>query len=263
MTPGLEFDGAVTELRPGETIIGSARDAGMRLQNQDLAPHHVAVVVEGEGVVRVRPQSSRHLVSVNGNPISDATRLGDGDVIGAGEARLRFLGDGRSPAAGRPLPDESAWLTTIDGTVAYTIARRTLHIGRDAASSIQLRDPDVSRYHADIRAEAGLHVLHSMGALGTSVNGDDVDQSRILREGDRIGIGEDAFIYTRIPPSQGTRISSGGEEYDVEVSQQLTGSQRKLMDSPGKALNDPRILRVVAIIVAVMAVVLVVLLFVV
>lgn len=260
MTPSLEFDGAVTELRQGETIVGSGKDAGMRLQNQDLAPHHVAIVVERDGAV-ARPKSPRHLVSVNGRPIDRDTRLADGDVIAAGEARLRFLSESRSPSVGRPLPDESAWLRSIDGTVAYTLARRTLHIGRDAGSNIQLRDPDVSRQHADIRGEAGLHVLHSMGAIGTSVNGDQVEQARILHEGDRVEIGEDAFIYTRTRPEKGTRITSGGEEYDLEVSQQLTGRQRKLMDSPGKALNNPRILRVVAVIVAVMAVVLLVLLF--
>jgi pSer/pThr/pTyr-binding forkhead associated (FHA) protein len=260
MTPSIEFDGAVTELAQGETIIGSAKNAAMQLQNQDLAPHHFAIIVGGERA-SARPMAVRHLVSVNGRQIERDTPLSDGDVIAAGEARLRFLSDSRSAAVGRPFPDESAWLRSIDGTVAYTLARRTLHIGRDAGSNIQLRDPDVSRHHADIRGEAGLHVLHSMGALGTTVNGDEVDRARILHEGDRIEIGEDAFIYTRTRPEKGTRITSGGEEYDLEVSRQLTGRQRKLMDSPGKALNNPRILRVVAIIVAAMAVVLVVLLF--
>jgi pSer/pThr/pTyr-binding forkhead associated (FHA) protein len=262
MNPALAFEGSVTELRQGEMIVGSARDAGLRLQNQDLAPHHFAVVVEGNRAV-VRPHSARHLVSVNGRAIADASPLSDGDVIAAGEARLRFLKDSRSPAAGRSLPDESAWLRSLDGSVAYTLARRTLQIGRDAGSNIQLKDPDVSRHHADIRGEAGLHVLHSMGALGTKVNGDSVEHGRILLEGDRIDIGEAAFIYTRTPPEPGTRITSGGDEYDLEVSQQLTGRQRKLMDSPGKALNSPKVLRVAAVIVAVMAVMLVVLLFVV
>lgn len=100
-----------------------------------------------------------------------------------------------------------------------------------------------------------------MGALGTSVNGDSVDRGRVLHEGDRIDIGDDTFIYTRTPPDAGTRITSGGEEYDLEVSQQLTGRRRKIMDSPGAALNNPKVLRVAAIIVVVMAVVLVVLLF--
>lgn len=260
MNPGVEFDGAVTELQKGETIVGSAKDAGMRLQNQDLAPHHIAFVVEKERVV-VRPVSQRHIVSLNGRAITSATPISDGDVIGAGEARLRFMTDGRSRSSGRTLPDESAWLRSLDGLVAYTLARRTLHIGRDAGSNIQLRDPDVSRHHADVRGEAGLHVIHSMGALGTRVNGDPVEQGRILLEGDRIEIGEDAFVYTRTRPDSGTRITSGGEEYDLEVSQQLTGRQRKIMDSPGAALNNPKVLRVAAIVVGLMAVILVVLLF--
>ena len=261
MNPALEIDGVVNPLKPGETMVGSARDAAIRLQNQDLAPHHLTLVVQGDAVI-ARPESPRHLVSVNGRAISKETRLADGDVIAAGDVRLRFLAEQRSPHAGKPLPDESAWLRTLDGTVAYTLARRTLQIGRDAGSNIQLRDPDVSRHHADIRADGGLHVLHSMGAIGTSVNGETVERGRILLEGDRIEIGEDAFIYTRTRPDSGTRITSGGDEYDLEVSQQLTGSQRKLMDSPGKALNNPKVLRVAAIVVGLMALVLVVLLFV-
>ena len=260
MTPVVEFEGAVSDLPPGETIVGSAKDARLRLQNRDLAPHHVALVVNGD-TATARPVSPRHIVSLNGRAIMSATPLSDGDVIGAGDARLRFLSDSRSRGAGKPMPDESAWLQSLDGSVAYTLARRTLHIGRDAGSNIQLKDPNVSRQHADVRGEAGLHVLYSMGALGTSVNGEPVEQGRILQEGDRIEIGDDAFIYTRRKPDPGTRVTAGGEEYDLEVSQQLTGRQRKLMDSPGKALNNPKVLRIAAIIVGVMALVLLVLLF--
>jgi len=84
---------------------------------------------------------------------------------------------------------------------AYPLTDAGFTIGRDASSTIVLREPSVSRSHAEIRAEAGEYVLHTSGATGTRLNGEHVSTPRQLREGDRIDIGtaELTFRRSRLP----------------------------------------------------------------
>ena len=257
----LDSDGSVTELKTGELKVGSGKEASLRLQQMDLAPHHLTLMTAEDGATVVRPYGAHLIVTVNGRRITEPTRLSDGDLIGAGAARLRY--QSTPAAATAPRQNESAWLLSESDNCAYSIARRAITIGRDAASTIQIRDPDISRQHADIVGEAGLHLLHSLRPTGTKVNGQVVTSSRILEEGDVIEIGEARLRYTRVPPSEGMRISSGGEEYDLEVSSEPTGRQLRITQKPGKALNSPKVLRVVAIVVALMALAVIVLLFIV
>src|SRR6476659_7113977 len=84
---------------------------------------------------------------------------------------------------------------------AYPLTDAGFTIGRDASSTIVLREPSVSRSHAEIRAEAGEYVLHTSGATGTRLNGEHISTPRQLREGDRIDIGtaELTFRRSRLP----------------------------------------------------------------
>ena len=256
--PFLEHNGVMTELKTGEMVVGSGKEAAMRLQQLDLAPRHLTLVTGDDGTTLVRPFGAQLLVTINGRPVTQPTRLTSGDLIGAGGARLRFLNS--ADAADRADVNESAWLINEDERIAYALARKAITIGRDAASTIQLRDQDASRQHADISSEAGLHILHTLGKAGTKVNGETASSSHILQEGDRIDVGELSLRYTRTPPASGMRVSHGGEAYDLDISAMPTGRQRKLTEAPGKALNSPKILRVVAVVVALMAIAVVVLL---
>jgi pSer/pThr/pTyr-binding forkhead associated (FHA) protein len=70
-------------------------------------------------------------------------------------------------------------------------------IGRDASSDIVIREPAVSRSHAEVRAEAGEYVVHTTGATGTLVNGASVNTPRQLKDGDRLTIGSAELTFTR------------------------------------------------------------------
>jgi hypothetical protein len=62
-------------------------------------------------------------------------------------------------------------------------------IGRLSDCTVPIPDPQVSRRHAEVRAEAEGYVLHDLGSLnGTTVNGQPVSQ-RLLEDGDVIGVG--------------------------------------------------------------------------
>jgi pSer/pThr/pTyr-binding forkhead associated (FHA) protein len=84
---------------------------------------------------------------------------------------------------------------------AYPLSDAGFTIGRDANSTIVLREPSVSRFHAEVRAEGGEYVLHASGATGTLLNGEPISTPRQLREGDQIEIGtaELTFRRSRLP----------------------------------------------------------------
>jgi hypothetical protein len=68
-------------------------------------------------------------------------------------------------------------------------------IGRLADCTVAISDPQVSRRHAEIRADVEGFVLHDLGSLnGTSVNGEPVTE-RLLADGDVIGVGPAAIRF--------------------------------------------------------------------
>ncbi len=66
----------------------------------------------------------------------------------------------------------------------------TMSIGREHDNNIELKDPDVGRYHARILYENGRFLLEDLeSSNGTWVNGEKIT-STTLRNGDRVKIGE-------------------------------------------------------------------------
>lgn len=80
---------------------------------------------------------------------------------------------------------------------AYPLSDAGFTIGRDASCNIVLREPAVSRYHAEVRAEVGEYVLHTSGGTGTRLNGDQVNTPRQLKEGDSVEIGSAHLTFRR------------------------------------------------------------------
>ena len=80
---------------------------------------------------------------------------------------------------------------------AYPLSENGFTIGRDAGSGIVVREPAVSRSHAEVRTEGGEYVLHASGATGTRLNGESVHAPRQLKDGDRIEIGTAELTFRR------------------------------------------------------------------
>lgn len=91
----------------------------------------------------------------------------------------------------------TAYLVYESERHAYPLTDAGFTIGRDANSTIVLREPAVSRSHAEVRAEGGEYVLHTSGATGTLLNGEHVSTPRQLKEGDRIEIGTAELTFRR------------------------------------------------------------------
>ena len=202
--PYLELNGALHELGEGETTVGSGAQATWRLPSHDLAARHFVVILDRTSGVELKPCSPQSVVVVNGEQVATGSvPLHAGDVIAAGGARFRFFDDADSlgDAATETAPEQAgaaaAHLIDEGERGAYPLTHRTTTIGRDVSSVVRLKDPRVSRFHADIRMEAGSWVLYPMGASGTVVNGQRISTPHVLREGDRLTIGGASFRFTR------------------------------------------------------------------
>lgn len=178
-------------------IVGSGSQADWRIQKRDLAARHFRLESEG-GVTRAAPVTTQNVVVLNGKQLpTDGADLGPGDVLAAGSARFVFLSardDERPAQAGEPA---QALLIDPAAKKAYTLRKRVVQIGREIGCSIVLKDPTVSRFHADVRAEGGEYVLYSMGSAGTKINGQPVAAPRMLEEGDEVAVGATMFTFMR------------------------------------------------------------------
>jgi hypothetical protein len=68
--------------------------------------------------------------------------------------------------------------------------RDRLVLGRSADSDVVLRDPQVSRHHAELRMDHGRWVLRDLGSTaGTTRGGHRLERPVVLRHGDVIGLG--------------------------------------------------------------------------
>jgi pSer/pThr/pTyr-binding forkhead associated (FHA) protein len=202
--PYLALDDDVRELTP-ETTVGSGAQATWRIANKDLAGRHFTIRFR-DGSATVIPASPQNVVVVNGRQVPPSgAPIQVGDLITAGNARFALLAERDAERPTTPAQPNEAYLVDPSTRQAYHLRKRTVTIGRDAASSVVLRDPSVSRHHADIRAEADGFVLYSSGATGTSLNGTDIKTPRLLADGDQIQLGGTALAFATTLPS-GLRV---------------------------------------------------------
>ena len=95
---------------------------------------------------------------------------------------------------------QSAWLVDERWAKAYPLSE-VCTIGRGEHNTVILRDPAVSRLHAEIRKDAGSYVLHAQGASGTRVNGLGIGDTCQLHDGDVIEIAFSMLRFTTRPPT--------------------------------------------------------------
>jgi hypothetical protein len=119
----------------------------------------------------------------------------------------------------------SAWLIDERWAKAYPLGK-DLTIGRGSENTIILRDPAVSRLHADVKNEGGNFVLHDHGSSGTKVNGVRVGAECELHEDDVIEIAFSKLRFTRKAPTTEMfviprDVPIAGDEQDVPTRMTL------------------------------------------
>ena len=239
--PVLETSGTIRELTDPETIVGSGAAATWRVGGADLSARHFTISLGKDGQTSVKSCSTQNVVLVNGRQLGvRPLPLADGDTIAAGTARFVYAKNEASLKPPAEPAESTAYLVNERERVAYPLARRSVSVGRDAASIVVVKDPQVSRFHADVRSEAGAHVLYSMGSAGTTVNGSGLSAPRVLEPGDKIGIGQSTLVFTRGPLPSGVKMAGSPAAATEEWSRRSTmntqaidtGERPKYEDSP-------------------------------
>lgn len=149
---------------------------------------------------------------------------------------------------------ESAYLVYEFERRAYPLSDTGFTIGRDAAANIVVREPSVSRSHAEVRAEGGEYVLHTSGATGTRLNGHTINTPQQLRDGDRIEIGTAELTFRR------SKLPLGVSVVDhIEPRQDDVLSRRTTITNPilgvGHDVDDQRKRWPILLLLAVLAVI--------
>ena len=77
----------------------------------------------------------------------------------------------------------------------FELARDVIVIGRDLKADVVLNDPEISRNHCRLTAQAGGYQVEDMESTnGTFVNNQKVTDPRMLQPGDLVGLGENLVL---------------------------------------------------------------------
>jgi predicted component of type VI protein secretion system len=222
--PWLWLNGLTFELSRDETIVGSGAQSTWKVPTVDLRPRHFVVELRG-GRASIRPFSTHDVVAVNGHQVaSEPVPLVNGDVIAAGSGYFAFSQGEPQPLEDvTPLMPPVAYLIDEAAKKAYALDHAQTGIGRDPSNLVVLSDVEASRFHAEVRREAGGFALHATGSAGTLLNGHQVSGPRLLETGDEIGVASHTYRFARGPLSAELSTTLEMAVLDPRVARHQTG----------------------------------------
>ena len=152
--------------------------------------------------------------------------------------------------------DDSAHLIYEFERRAYPVRNSLLTIGRDASSHILIREPAVSRNHAELRSEDGKFVLHSIGVNPTSVNGNTLSEPRALNEGDKVEVGSAILTFTtkRLPLGVSVIEPAGASKREKDINTRRNTIKHNIL-AAGLDPDSPRSVPTNVVVGAVMVIV--------
>lgn len=194
----LEYSEGLQELRSdSELVVGTGAQATWRLRRADLMPRHFIVSTSGDRTT-IRPFSGDAVVTVNGRQLLPGeSELRDGDRIGAGSGDFRFWANTPGENRTEAKPPILAHLVDVRRQAALSLNRLSTGIGRDESNSLVIEHDGAESFHAEVRREAGGHVLRIPQAAKGTLNGRPVTAPLYLAEGDEIEIADQRLRYTR------------------------------------------------------------------
>ncbi len=177
----LLFQGRRVEVGPAGVVLGRSESNDIVVAGERVSRRHARIEAGPTGVT-ITDLGSRHGTTVNGESLGAGPRLlAGGDLIGLGGEEVRFLAGEHTRMASRVTPAHEIRSVRFDGD--------RISIGRDQANDLVLSDPNVSRFHAEVRMADGEAEVVDLGSRnGTRVDGRAVDRA-VLPRGSAIGIG--------------------------------------------------------------------------
>ncbi|NSW53885.1 MAG: FHA domain-containing protein [Anaerolineae bacterium] len=239
-------------LLPGETIIGRAEDADLRLYDPQVSRRHARLTLAENGTATVMDLGSANGTQLDGEPLKprDMVPFQAGQLLMIAGCRLRI--DNRTAPLNLSAPDLPAEEPCAESTslavsrpvetglllryrkvdqpwCELPLADGRYQIGRSEEVEIQLDSHMVSRKHAEIRVETGqvwvtdLNSRNGILVAGTRL-GANVPKSVCLTE--RFSIGEFVFeLCEGLMPAQAVPSAIGLPEDQVPVEKTVIGSQ--------------------------------------
>jgi len=202
------------------------------------------VIVEGRTVAgrhaAIRERDDRHYLAdldagggtlLNGELLRGESRwLNSGDSIEIGGESLRYLAGERTRLGAGGAPVTAAPVVHL-GSGALTI-------GRDPANDVVLDDPNVSRFHAEVRPVEGGSEVRDLGSRnGTRVDREFISGRALILPGAEIGIGPfrlvfDGSRFVRRDDRGAMRLR--GEEVSMQIRDKLILNRASIAVEPGE-----------------------------
>jgi ABC transport system ATP-binding/permease protein len=180
--PGLDL-----QPKPAQVItIGREPDNDVVIETGVVSGWHARIVVEN-GQARIEDLGSSNGTFVNSRERRiDTAPLAETDIV--------FLGSYRIAATRLLKPEVDA---AADGSFVIKFRGSSMVLGRGLDCDRVLDFPMVSRRHARLTRSGEQFRIEDLGSSnGTYVNGERLRESRVVRPGDRIGLGSYTFTLT-------------------------------------------------------------------
>jgi pSer/pThr/pTyr-binding forkhead associated (FHA) protein len=219
----VEFGGKRHPLPAGEMLIGKGADCHLRLEGPGIAPRHAILTTAPDLSVAIRRFDDTVEVDVNGVRLGPLPQpLLHGDKISIGMVDLLFADERKSGSTQYisalklpPIPDKAKPGTPGKATTGtggrvvcltdgreYQVIGAALVFGRDAKADVVVPGGQVSRRHAEIVATPRGYMVVDYSTNGTWVNGERVQNQRLLARADIIKLGEEEFrFYADLAPA--------------------------------------------------------------
>lgn len=219
----VEIDGRRHQIPAGDMLVGSGADCHLRMDAPGIAPRHAVLTMAPDQSVAIRCYDGVVVVEVNGVRLGPLPQpLLHGDKITLGVVDLLFADERKSgstqyisalklppvpdkPKAGAPGKATSGTggrLVCLTDGREYQVVGAALTFGRDAKADVVVPGGQVSRRHAEIVATPRGYMLVDFSTNGSWVNGDRVQNQRLLARADIIRVGEEEFrFYADLAPA--------------------------------------------------------------
>lgn len=250
----LEYGGRLRKLPEGTTVIGGGPESALILEDADLMPRHVILHPRADHV-EVAAFSPDVVVCVSGRQIgTDAWTAQYGEPIQAGSATFHVWSEQPAQHLAEPAAIPRAYLVDERQAVAWPLDRIVTSIGRSSANVIRLTDPTASRFHAQVRREAGGFALHVMGSAGGAINGRRTSAPTMLSDGDVVEMAYTNFRFTHGPVPDGVRIIPVDVGASPEMTERPTSVRERISLAQPRPAPPPGILRTAVVLGVVTAV---------
>jgi ABC-type multidrug transport system ATPase subunit/pSer/pThr/pTyr-binding forkhead associated (FHA) protein len=211
--------------------VGRAQENDVVIDDQEVSRQHAHVAMS-EGRFYLADLGSGNGTLLNGERLRSESRwLNSGDSIDVGEQTLRFVA-GQRTQIGRvsQIPERDTQAVALTGT--------SLSVGRDPSNDLALDDPNVSRFHAEIRRAGEYVELRDLGSRnGTRLDREFIKGRANLVPGSEIGIGPFRLVYDGtkfIRRDDRGALRLRGDEISMKIGDKTILNRASIQIEPGE-----------------------------